>query len=110
MRHPLYVGIMIGLWAAPTMTVAHLVFAVLCTSIIFIGVRFEEHDLENGLPEYKQYKKKCLCLYRMFVPVPDNIAKLGSEFHNGLRPGYVNNFGKSIPGANLPRSDYEVPV
>jgi len=29
MRHPLYVGLMIGLWAAPTMTVAHLVFALL---------------------------------------------------------------------------------
>ena len=31
-RHPLYVGLMIGLWAAPTMTVAHLVFAALCTA------------------------------------------------------------------------------
>ena len=66
MRHPLYVGLMIGLWAAPTMTVAHLVFAVMCTSYIFVGVRLEEHDLENDLPEYKQYKK----VVPMFLPKP----------------------------------------
>ena len=64
MRHPLYVGLMIGLWAAPTMTVAHLVFAVMCTSYIFVGARLEEHDLENALPEYKQYKKDV----PMFLP------------------------------------------
>lgn len=68
MRHPLYVGMMIGLWAAPTMTVAHLVFAVMCTSYIFVGVRLEEHDLENDLPEYKQYKKAV----PMFLPKPGN--------------------------------------
>jgi len=70
MRHPLYVGMMIGLWAAPTMTVAHLVFAILCTSYIFVGVRLEERDLENILPEYKQYKRDV----PMFVP---NVATRG---------------------------------
>jgi protein-S-isoprenylcysteine O-methyltransferase Ste14 len=68
MRHPLYVGLMIGLWAAPTMTVAHLVFALLCTAYIFVGTRLEEKDLENALPEYKQYKTEV----PMFVP---NIGK-----------------------------------
>lgn len=63
-RHPLYVGMMIGLWAAPTMTVAHLVFAALCTAYIFVGARFEEHDLENALPEYSRYKKEV----PMFIP------------------------------------------
>ena len=63
-RHPLYVGMMIGLWAAPTMTVAHLVFAALCTGYIFVGAWFEEHDLENALPEYSRYKKEV----PMFIP------------------------------------------
>jgi protein-S-isoprenylcysteine O-methyltransferase Ste14 len=63
-RHPLYVGLMIGLWAAPTMTVAHLVFALGCTGYIMIGTRFEEHDLVNTLPEYGQYKESV----PMFVP------------------------------------------
>lgn len=64
MRHPLYVGLMIGLWAAPTMTVAHLVFALLCTAYIFVGARLEEIDLESALPEYSQYKKEV----PMFMP------------------------------------------
>ena len=71
MRHPLYVGLMIGLWAAPTMTMAHLVFALLCTAYIFVGVRLEEKDLESALPEYKQYKKAV----PMFMP---NIGKRSS--------------------------------
>jgi protein-S-isoprenylcysteine O-methyltransferase Ste14 len=71
-RHPLYVGLMIGLWAAPTMTVAHLVFALLCTGYIFVGARLEEKDLENALPEYKRYKKEV----PMFMP---NIGNKRSE-------------------------------
>jgi protein-S-isoprenylcysteine O-methyltransferase Ste14 len=63
-RHPLYLGMLIGLWAAPTMTVAHLVFAVLCTGYILVGAKFEEHDLENALPEYSRYKKQV----PMFIP------------------------------------------
>ena len=69
-RHPLYVGMMIGLWAAPTMTVAHLVFALLCTGYIFVGTLLEEKDLEKALPEYNQYKKEV----PMFMP------KLGSKY------------------------------
>jgi len=64
MRHPLYVGLVIGLWAAPTMTVAHLVFALLCTAYVLVGARLEEKDLENALPEYAQYKKQV----PMFIP------------------------------------------
>ena len=64
MRHPLYVGLMIGLWAAPVMTVAHLVFALLCTGYIFVGSRLEERDLDKVLPEYAQYKKDV----PMFMP------------------------------------------
>lgn len=63
-RHPLYAGLMIGLWAAPTMTVAHLVFAVLCTGYILVGASLEERDLVKLLPEYKLYKKQV----PMFVP------------------------------------------
>ena len=37
MRHPIYVGWLIIFWAAPTMTVAHLVFAVVTTIYILAG-------------------------------------------------------------------------
>lgn len=66
MRHPLYVGLMMGLWAAPTMTIAHLLFAVLCTGYIFVGAKLEEKDLEKILPEYKQYQNEV----PMFLPNP----------------------------------------
>ena len=65
-RHPLYVGLMIGLWSAPTMTVAHLVFALLCTGYIFVGARLEEKDLRKALPEYARYQQNV----PMFLPVP----------------------------------------
>lgn len=66
MRHPLYVGMMIGLWAAPTMTVAHLVFALLCTGYILVGAMLEEHDLKNALSEYASYQQQV----PMFIPKP----------------------------------------
>ncbi|MDH5784328.1 MAG: isoprenylcysteine carboxylmethyltransferase family protein [Chromatiales bacterium] len=75
MRHPLYVGMLIGIWAAPTMSVAHLVFALLCTGYIFVGTLFEEKDLEELLPEYKQYKKDV----PMFMPRPSRNLKHGNS-------------------------------
>ena len=76
MRHPLYVGMMIGLWAAPTMTVSHLFFALMCTGYIFVGSHLEEKDLEKVLPQYKQYKR----VVPKFMPsIKKNISKYGEE-------------------------------
>lgn len=44
-RHPMYVGILIVLWATPTMTVGHLILACLWSVYVFIGIYFEERDL-----------------------------------------------------------------
>jgi protein-S-isoprenylcysteine O-methyltransferase Ste14 len=44
-RHPLYVGWLLTFWAAPTMTVAHLLFALMTTAYILIAIRFEERNL-----------------------------------------------------------------
>jgi len=57
MRHPLYLGWMFIFWATPTMTLAHLLFAGLCTAYILVAVRFEEHDLAKAHPEYTAYKR-----------------------------------------------------
>ncbi len=57
-RHPLYVGWLIVLWAAPTMSVAHLLFAVGLTVYILVAIRFEERDLEHEFGhKYRMYQR-----------------------------------------------------
>ena len=57
-RHPLYVGWLTIFWAAPTMTVAHLVFALATTAYILIAIKLEEHDLVEAFGErYISYRR-----------------------------------------------------
>lgn len=56
-RHPLYVGWFMAFWATPTMTVTHLIFAVVTTLYILAAVRLEERDLSAALPEYAAYRQ-----------------------------------------------------
>jgi protein-S-isoprenylcysteine O-methyltransferase Ste14 len=57
-RHPLYVGWLLFFWATPTMTAAHLVFAIATTAYILVAIRFEEKDLvaEHG-SKYENYRR-----------------------------------------------------
>jgi protein-S-isoprenylcysteine O-methyltransferase Ste14 len=45
MRHPMYVGLVLGLWATPKMTAGHLLLAAGFSVYLLIGLYFEERDL-----------------------------------------------------------------
>lgn len=57
-RHPIYLGWLMILWASPVMTVTHLVIAAGMTIYMLVGIQFEERDLAAELPDYEQYKRK----------------------------------------------------
>jgi methanethiol S-methyltransferase len=57
-RHPLYVGWFFAFWATPTMTIAHLVFAIATSAYILIAIQLEEHDLVAAHPEYEEYRRR----------------------------------------------------
>ena len=66
-RHPLQLGVLIGIWCLPTMTVTHLMLALGMTIYIFIGLYYEEKDLAATLgPDYEDYQRRV----RKILPLP----------------------------------------
>ena len=66
-RHPIMLGILIGLWATPHMSVGHLLFAAATTVYVFIGIFLEERDTRRALGEsYERYRRET----SMIVPLP----------------------------------------
>jgi methanethiol S-methyltransferase len=78
-RHPLYMGWLLAFWATPTMTAAHLLFAVTTTAYILVAIRFEERDLGavHGA-RYAEYRRSVPMLVprlRPTQPVATRLAR-----------------------------------
>lgn len=94
-RHPMYVGWLIAFWASPTMTIAHLVFAVGMTIYILIAIWFEERDLVEFHGEaYAEYRRTV----PMLIPIPHGSDGTGRSQAPPL-PQYSHRKRKFAPTA-----------
>lgn len=65
-RHPIQLGVLIGIWSTAIMSYGHFMLAAGMTIYIFIGLYFEERDLIDKLGEqYLDYKKR---VYKVIPP------------------------------------------
>jgi methanethiol S-methyltransferase len=78
-RHPLYVGFLMAVWAAPTLTVGRLLLAFGWTAFMLTAIQFEERDL-IGLfgRRYERYRESVPMLIPFTKPkAPHDPATLG---------------------------------
>lgn len=75
-RHPLYVGWFMTFWFTPTMTVTHLLFAVMCSVYMLVAIRWEERDLVvlHGA-KYANYRNSVPMLIPSVSPYKSNSQK-----------------------------------
>lgn len=66
-RHPLYLGLLIGFWAAPEMSVARLVLAAIWTAYVLRAIRWEENDLVRAFGDtYRSYARRVPMIFPSF--------------------------------------------
>ncbi|QDU58637.1 methyltransferase family protein [Aeoliella mucimassa] len=66
-RHPIQLGVLIGIWVTPFMSVSHLLLSIGLTTYIFIGLALEERDLVADFgDDYRDYQRRV----RRLMPVP----------------------------------------
>lgn len=62
-RHPMMLGLLVGMWCVPVMSVSQFVMAALFTIYVFVGMYFEEKDLLTEFGEkYRKYKNEVAAL------------------------------------------------
>ena len=66
-RHPIQLGVLIGIWVTPVMSTSHLLLSTAMTLYILIALQLEERDLRNSLGDaYEDYRRRV----PMLLPLP----------------------------------------
>jgi protein-S-isoprenylcysteine O-methyltransferase Ste14 len=87
-RHPIYLGLLLAFWAAPDMTLGRLIFALGMSAYIFIGVRYEERDMQVFLgDDYRRYRERVPMLVPMPGKVHESVAPPATAQGEMARPG-----------------------
>ncbi len=76
-RHPLYLGWFFAFWCTAQMSVTHLLFALLTSAYILIGIYLEERDLLRAHPEYRGYRQRVpMLLPRLRAKAADEVKEI----------------------------------
>lgn len=63
-RHPVYTGSLIAIWSTPTMSQGRLLLVGVLTVYLFVGLWFEERDLERQFGEvYREHRRHVPALF-----------------------------------------------
>lgn len=82
-EHPMYVGVLLGFWMTPHMTVGHALLAIQLTLYIAIALHYERRDLEARFgPRYLAWRSET---HRPALPRPAT-ARIAKELLRRFEP------------------------